>query len=354
MAFRRHRRLRAEYVDCAHSGTRTWYELAEIFTRGHRLKRSAGLIAIDWLESVPIIGKIAQAVVRTLVAMRTGHVDPGKLRRGRAPAAHATALSAVRLLLDVEPLEPRLVIMDSFDRGDSEDLAGASALVQRLDETRTLFLAAVRTIDGRIPGPVEDLLLEAERLGRAERVELPPLDRAAIREAVEQATRSSVPDDWSRWLETECQGNPGKLWSLLGALQETGALTKSGRGCSWHGSPEVRTPSGQASAPSRDWDLDEDDRRLLALAACEGPVFHSVILAELAGLTELDVEDRLSRLCRLGLLEFRDTPTVGDDITSRYGFRHGQDARHFVDCLPAAERDQLRARLDEIRTRLGP
>jgi hypothetical protein len=74
-AFRRREVLKAEYVDCAHSGTETWAELAEIFTRGHRLRRSAKKVAVDWLESIPIVGKILQAVVRTVVALRTGRVE---------------------------------------------------------------------------------------------------------------------------------------------------------------------------------------------------------------------------------------------------------------------------------------
>jgi hypothetical protein len=49
--------------------------------------------------------------------------------------------------------------MDSLDRWDSEDLAGTSALIRRLPETRTLFLAAVRTEDGKLPEAIGDLIL---------------------------------------------------------------------------------------------------------------------------------------------------------------------------------------------------
>ncbi len=102
-AFRRHRELRAEYVDCAHSGTKTWLELAEIFTRGHRLKRSLQKVAVDWLESIPIVGEVLQAVVRTVPALRTGRVDGESTRLPLAP--HESALAAVRMLLEFEPLE---------------------------------------------------------------------------------------------------------------------------------------------------------------------------------------------------------------------------------------------------------
>lgn len=351
LAFRAHRGLTAEYVDCAHSGTKTWFELAEIFTRGHRLRRSAGLVAIDWLESIPIVGKIAQAVVRTIVAVRTGHVDPGKLRRGRALSMQETALSAVRALLEIQPMEPRLIIMDSFDRGDSEDLAGASALLRRLPDTRTLFLAAVRTQDGRPPPRVEDLILEAERLGRGCRIELPPLAAGEVREAVETATHSSLDETWTEWLAARSRGVPSDLWSLLGALQEGGALTKSGRKWKWDEVPPTDLPADGSGGPTRDWGLSEEDGRLVAMAACEGPVFDSAVVAELAGMSELAAEDRFARLCRIGLIEFRDASETGADLTSLYAFRHERDARHFAGVLADEERRRLRERLSQIRAR---
>lgn len=350
-AFRRREALRAEYVDCAHSGTETWAELAEIFTRGHRLRRSARKVAIDWLESIPIVGKILQAVVRTVVALRTGRVDRGLAEDGTQRSVRS-AVGAVRLLLEYEPREPRLVIMDSLDRGDSEDLAGSSALIRRLAETRTLFLAAVRTEDGRPPEAVGDLILEAERLGCGSRLELPPLSMPDIGEAVSKATGAIAPLEWVAWLATESGGSPGALWSLLGALEAEGLLQKSGRRWVWKGSPPEHAPSRDA-APSRDWQLSDDDRRLMGLAALEGRFFHSAVLAQLAQMSELDVEDRLSALCRLGLIEYSDAPAYGDDVTSRYAFRDPADWEACKNMLPTSERDKYAASLGEVRARLG-
>lgn len=352
VAFRRHRELRAEYVDCAYSGTSTWAELAEVFTRSHRLRRSAGRVAVDWLESVPVIGKILQAVVRTVQAIRRGRVEEVSAEPHRSP--HDSALAAVRALLEFGPLEPRLVITDSLDRGDSEDLAGASALIRRLPETRTLFLAAVRTVDGRPPELIGDLILEAERLGRAVRIELPPLSTEQIEEAVAQAVRDLVPPDWAAWLTVQSRGNPGRLWSLLGELEQAGQLRRAGRRWVWAGSPPELAPAAQtAESRRREWPLSDADRRLLALAVCEGPVFHSAVLAELAEASELEVEDRLSALCRLGLLEYRGAPQAGGEMTSRYAFRNPADAQALAGALSEDERAELAARIEAIRRELG-
>jgi hypothetical protein len=350
-AFRRREALRAEYVDCAHSGTETWAELAEIFTRSHRLRRSAKIVAVDWLESIPIVGKILQAVVRTVVALRTGRVETS-LSQSKSPRSVESAVGAVRLLLEFEPREPRLVVMDSLDRGDSEDLAGSSALIRRLPDTRTLFLAAVRTEDGRPPEAIGDLILEAERLGCGTRIELPPLSMPDIGEAVGKATGGIAPLEWVAWLATETGGNPGALWSLLAALEGEGLLQRSGRRWVWKGSPPESTPSREA-APSRDWRLSDKDRRLMGLAALEGRFFHSAVLAQLAEMPELDVEDRLSLLCRLGLIEYLDAPAGGDEVTSRYAFRDPADWESCKRIFSESERDLYTARLGEVRARLG-
>jgi hypothetical protein len=350
-AFRRYRELSAQYVDCGQSGARTWADLAEVFTLKHRLKRSLQKVYIDWLESVPIAGKILQAVMRTVTAVRTGRV----VERSREPtqSAHDSALAAVRLLLAFEPLEPRLVIMDSLDRGDSEDLAGASALIRHLPETRTVFLAAVRTEDGRPPDAIGDLILEAERLNRAVRLELPPLTDEEVGEAVAAATRSPLPAEWLRWIASEVQGNPRRLWSLLGSLEEEGYLKRAGRRRVWEGAPPEPGPSARGAVPTREWALSDNDRRLAALAACEGPLVHSAVLAALAGLPELEVEDRLAEFCRLGLLEYRGAPKAGGDVTSQYAFRDSADAVALAGGLPEGERAEMAARVEAIRRALG-
>jgi hypothetical protein len=90
-----------------------------------------------------------------------------------------------------------------------------------LPETRTLFLAAVRTEDGRPPDVIGDLILEAERLNRAVRLGLPPLADDEIGEIVSAATRRPVPADWLRWIVSEAKGNPATLWSPLGLLEHS-------------------------------------------------------------------------------------------------------------------------------------
>ncbi|UCC72147.1 MAG: AAA family ATPase [Gemmatimonadota bacterium] len=348
-AFRRHRALKAEYVDCEASGARTWAELAELFTRGHRLKRSARNVAMEWLD-VTVIGAIITAIYRTVEAVRTGRVPERRRRRSRKQASDS-AVEAVRLLTRHGPLEPRLMILDSLERGDDEDLAGTFALLRRLPETRTLFVAATRTTDGRPPAAIDDLIREGERLGHVRRLDVPGLTLEEMRDAVAGATRAAVPDDWIAWLADESRGLPGALWAALGKLEEEGALRKSGRRWVWEGAPpqsETLAVQQQTATAIRG-----EDRCVLALAAALGPVFHSTVLAELAGVPELELEDRLARWCRAGLVVYRGECGSGAQIASEYAFRDTSDAEALAAEWSENQRSELRSRAQEVRGRLG-
>lgn len=304
---------------------------------------------MEWLD-VTQIGAVLTAGWRTVRALRTGELpeEPTGARR----SATETAAEAVRMLTEFGSLEPRLVILDSLERGDAEDLAGAFAFVQRLAETRTVLVAAVRTKPGRLPRAVEDVILEAERLGRARRVEVPALAFEEMREAVEKATHSTVPADHLAWLVAECRGVPAALWSALGHLEREGALRKTARGWRWE---DFRTPDLTAS-PEKTVDvsgLDDEDLRVLAFAAVEGQLFHSTIVAELTGMSELDLEDRFSRLCRVGVLDYRGVAGPVGEVSSEYAFRNAIDAEVFAAGFPEVERAGLTARITEIKQRLG-
>lgn len=349
LAFRRQRDLRAEYVNCAQSGEKTWLELARLFTRGHRLRRSAWRVAMEWLD-VTQIGAVLTAGWRTVRAMRTGELPEEVTGTRRSPSE--TGAEAVRMLTEYGSLEPRLVILDSLDRGDAEDLAGAFALVQRLPETRTVFVAAVRTKAGRLPRAIDDLILETERLGRASRVDVPVLSPEEIREAVEKATRSTVPADHLAWLTAECRGVPAALWSALGRLEQEGALRKTARGWRW----EDFRPPELTARPEKTVDvsgLDDEDLRVLTFAAVEGQIFHSTVVAELTGVSELDLEDRFSRLCRVGVLDYRGVVGPAGEVSSEYAFSNTCDAEVFAAGFPEMERAGLAAHINEIKQRLG-
>jgi predicted ATPase len=194
--------------------------------------------------------------------------------------------------------------------------------------------------------------LEAERLGVGRRIELPALSIDEVREAVERATRGEMPEEWLTWVVGQSRGVPGTLWSTLGALERGGTLRLSGRRWSWEGNPDEAV-GGRTQATVDVSGLDDEDMRILSIAAVEGHRFHSSVLAELSGVPELDLDDRLSRLCRRGLLEYCGEVAAGADVTSSYAFRSPSDANVFASGCPDADRPALTARIQSIYQRLG-
>lgn len=340
LAYRRHRKLEAEYVDCSRSGGRTWLELAELFTREDRLKAAGAKVLLEWIDAVPLLGPVITAVRETVTAIRRGAVS-GAASDVREPDA-ASALRAVRMLMRYDPREPRLMILDSLERGDAEDLAGVTAMLRRLPDTRTLLVAGVRSSPRGLPDTMEDLILETERLGYGRRMALRPLTIEEIGAAVREATGFEPSAEWREWLQEESAGVPGRLWALLGELQSEGRFTRKGK--AWAGMPPERALRGAANA---DWldGVDDSERRLLALAAIEGRVFHSAILADLAGESELEIEDRLARLIRLGICEYHGV-VEGDGLepTSRYEFCDQRAAEALLYDLTDGDRHALTVR----------
>lgn len=328
-------RLRVGFSDCADADC--WREISRIFTRRHRLRGSLLRLLPEWLGVIPVLGQGLKAVVNTIRALRDGGVEDN--RRASAKAAAASAMREVRSLLDVDPLEPRVILLDSLDRASPDELIGAFALIKRIAETRTLFVLAAQTSHGAPDASVRELVLEAERQGRVRTLTVEPLDRSAVAELVRAATGNDAPVAWLDWLIAGSDGLPVALWQRLGEAERSGGLRRAGRGWLWYGEPPAIGQS--AAATGRLPELSPGDRRILSIAALEGRVFHSAALAAAGALDELHVENRLAALHRAGLVEIR--PLTGEDaaLTSRFAFRSEPLRRALAQSLDPAERARL-------------
>jgi hypothetical protein len=275
--------LRIGSIDCEY--TDAWAEIARIFTLQHRLRRSVLRLLPEWLSAIPIIGNLFAAIFQSVRALRHRDRAPEVQDADELDADTASAMRAVRALTTIEPLEHRVIVLDSLDRASPDELAGAFALIHRIGATRTLFVLAARTTRGAPDAAVRNLIHEAERQGRA--------GTHVLAAAGGNADEDPLPD------------------------------------------------------------LAEPDRRLLAIAALEGDVFHSAALAAAAGLDELDVEDRLAALARARVIEARPLRGAAAEATSRFAFR-SHAARHALAAgWTQQEREQFEAALAEAVARLN-
>lgn len=245
--------VEAAPYDAADEAGGLWSVVARRLTVQRRLQRFLRKVLPDWLEVIPVAGKLLRAVVSTTEAFRTRALARNERQLQRlARGSSASALSGVRLLLDMGPGDQRVILVPGFEQASAEDLAGTAALIRALPKLRLLLVCCCRRRADGLPPAVDALISEAERTRSATRIQLGSAGRVAVAAATALA------------------------------------------------------------------DVDEASLRLLRLGAARGATFYSVVVTALAGLDELDGEERLAALSRRGVIETVEEPGVDEAITSVY------------------------------------
>lgn len=325
-AARRHWRLRTAYVNAGgveHGSV--WRSVPVRLTVEHRVGRTLRRTATEWLGLVPIVGDLVEAVARTVEAARRGPADRRRERWERV--AEQARLKGPRALLELGARDRRLLVLDDLDRGTPEDLAGTAFLIGRIRDTRTLLVITHGDAGPRATGPMEELARQAERETVTSRLRIHPFASQELRAALEKATRSRVHASWLEWIAAQSGANPRSLWAIMGRLARAGFVIRRGRRWEWR-----LFPPGGKGLPTlvdeeRPLDLPEAQITLLRLAVEQGETFDSVTLARASGMDELDLEDRLATLVRVGVLEHTGESMTGSEITSIYHFRHAGTVR---------------------------
>ena len=138
----------------------------------------------------------------------------------------------------------------------------------------------------------------------------------------------AFPANFAELIYSRTEGNPLFMADLLRYLRERGILAEvDGQ---WRVNQELPTlwqelPASVRSMIERKLErLNEDDRRLLAVAAAQGQQFDSAVVAAAAGRDAGDVEESLQRLDRVhGLVRLmREDEFPDRTLTLRYGFVH--------------------------------
>lgn len=328
-----------------------WEQLATLFTHARRLKRAMLSLVPEWLAAIPVIGELLGAIFATVERLRTGRAPAGRVRS--AEVVDESVMGHVRSLAEHGRDRPCMVLLDDLHRASGDDLAGAAGLVRRLPGSRILFVAAGRVGEGEAPHALRDLLREAERHGPTRQLEVSPLGPDDLMEAVSLLVHGFIGPEWLDWFAAESGGYPGPLWSALGSLEASERIRRRRRTWTLDGEPPEPAAAGARGAAFLGAVQAEPDRRLLALAALEGEVFHSAVLAELASISELEVEDRLAVLVRRGVIRFRGVVGDGDLATSEYAFDRPEAVAAFASLIEPGEAPALMERSRAARDLLG-
>jgi hypothetical protein len=308
--------VKVGYGDASDPDHDAWIQLARHFTMQRRAGKALLRTLPDWIEAIPVVGRIVRAILETAYTLSG--------RRRGSPVAHprtGSPVEAVRLMLEHGPETPRLIILDNMEVADAAELSGAFALIRDVTGTHTLLLIAAQTRGGDLRRELADLLRESERLGVAETHRLAALSAEQIAEALEQSRGGETPPAWRDWFAEASPMAPGELWDRMGRLVASGAVRRDRRwwwtGLRWTWQTEPPAPQRRVvELPT----VTPEEHALLAAAASLGEEVRVSDLVRVLGTPELEMADELDRLARRGILEFLETRETGDDLTDVYRF----------------------------------
>lgn len=314
----RHWSIQVGYGDAADPRHDAWRQLARSFTMTRRAGGALLRTLPDWLEVIPVVGRVLRAVVETVSAL----LPRRQSRPGAATGAGTgSPVDAVRTMLAYGPQTPRLIILDNMEAADAAELSGAFALIQRVAGTHTLLLIAVRTRGGALRPELRDLANETERLGVGRFHRLEGLSADEVAAALAESSHGRLPPEWRAWFAETAPLAPGTLWERMAALAGEGAVARerfwwwSGRRWSWTGLPQ-QPPRPAITLPQ----VTPPERTLLTTAARLGEEFRVSDLIRELGVPEDELADRLDRLARRGIVAFVETLEIGEDLTDVYRF----------------------------------
>ncbi len=325
-ARRRHWRMRSAYVDAgSEQRGRVWQTAPVRLTVEHRVGRSLKRSGGQWLGLLPVVGDVIEAVTETIATLRRGPRDERRERWEKT--AERLRLQGVRALLELGPRDPRLLVLDDLDRGTAEDLAGASFLIGRIAETRTLLVIVHSEGDAMGDVAIDGLIRQAERAGVGRTIRLPYVDHRDTAELLARATRGRPSPRWTEWFMGRTGGNLREIWSLLVELERVGFILRRRRSWEWRRFPPDGSGLPAAHEVERRIELPEADLDFLSTAAAQGQRFLATVMARDAGVDELEIEDRLAGYVRSGVLVFEGEESSGGELSSVYRFRQaGVDA----------------------------
>jgi DNA-binding CsgD family transcriptional regulator len=160
-----------------------------------------------------------------------GFPDPPDLLRPEALAADITSQDALfglvrAFLARTSERQPMMLVLEDLHWADPAGLELLRFVARSLSTAPLLILGTYRRDEITRRDPLFQLLPHLVREARAERIDLRPLDRAAIRDLVTASWRLP-PDDEMRliaYLELHAEGNPLFVGELLRTLAEGSTL----------------------------------------------------------------------------------------------------------------------------------
>jgi DNA-binding SARP family transcriptional activator len=270
---------------------------------------------------------------------------------GRAEQAKLRLFEAmVALLLALSTDAGLLFVLDDMQWAESSTLELTEYLARRLRSSRTLLLLTLRSAEVDRGHPLMVSFERWQRSGRAELVEVTPLERADVTDMVQAMLGPNAnASDLGDVFHARSDGNPYVVEELLKDALDHGDLVRTGEDA-WESRPsgDKRLPRSVADNVLRRVDrLGDEHADALRAAAVLGRTFSFEALVTLAERPETAVRAALDHCVRRQLLDEHDR---GDS----YRFRHALTWEAvYSDLLPSRRRRLHAHAADALRALPG-
>ncbi|WP_428264736.1 protein kinase domain-containing protein [Haliangium sp.] len=317
---------------------------------------------------------ISKLVRGLLASTRGGAKEMTDLRRTLAPllggrvntqsdhaSRYALAEAVTGVLLQLASTEPLLVLIDDVHLADAATIELLAYLIRSVPDASVLMVLGARHGAFSQSGEMSQDVAEArlalidgalQHAERGQRVDLPPLDRAAVFRLAEQAFGSEIARGIGDDLYRISSGNPAHATRALEMLVQNGTVGRE-RGA-WIlkvDTPTIPLPADvRVSALTRISQLPSQTRRVLNAAAVLGEGFTRDVL-ELLIASEDDDDDGLGIETGVdpALAEaVRARLVIADATSGAFRFTHSRVANLLYRELPESERIELHTRAAAI------
>ncbi len=277
-----------------------------------------------------LLRSFAPAWIPHLPASARGNTGPLRDEAVSLIAEERMPRELVDFLSALTRTRPLILVLEDLHWVDRSTADFLPYLARRIGEMRLLVVGTYRPAELQVGKHPFRVPLQEFLVNPAVAIEVvpTPFTTAEVDRFLTRELGSSVDPEVVRFVERRTEGNPLFVANLLRHLTTAGALrVEGGQATATRPFAELATdvPEGVMGVILSRFDrLEEEDQRLLHVAAVQGETFDSAALAAILGRNELDIEDRLASLERVHrLVEATGEIGLADgNVTAGFRFLH--------------------------------
>jgi len=250
---------------------------------------------------------------------------------------------------------PLVLVLEDLHWSDTATVDLVSLLARRKEPARLLVIGTYRPVDVLVSRhPLEDLRLELQARGRCQHLSLELLAEAGVADYLrERFAGHAFPSELARVIHHRTEGNPLFMVSVVEDLVARGLIVMRDGRWGLHAAleeVELSVPESlRQMIERRMGQLEEDERRVLAVGSVAGMEFSAASVAAALDRKPAEVEECCEELARrllfirsLGAGEWPDRTVV-----SRYRFVHALHRNALYEGISPARRRELHQSIAE-------